>query len=1832
MADNLKIVLSTGFDFTKGNKELEKYIQSISNSKSVKLKINFNIEDIPNFNDFFAQQSSMSDKVNESLNTGNKIKKQGLGFTKQENEKLQEQLSLFQRSQSILADSSKRRYSHMGNAVRDIEEYKKSLDNLTVSNGKIINSNTGAEVSLKDLRMQFRELRNDVQNSENAITDIKMNLNKFGSWIASSTLMLGFTRGIKEMVASVNELSDAISGLQRVSDGTLKDYAELRKTSFDVADSLGVQSVDVINSMADFSKLGYDMSKALDLATASSKYMSAGELSMQEATDSLSASYAVFGGQLDKTIGKVVEATEIIDLYNEAGNRLSVTSGDIGEAMQRSANALYSANNDISESVAMISTMQKTLQDASRTGNALKTISMRLRLVDDGEEGFDAALGDTIEEITSKYGKAVEIFDKGTQSFKSTYSIVLELSEVWAKMTDAERAFLSEKIAGKQQGEAFLALMNNAEDLTKAMEVAKDSIGSVDREMDNISNTVTFKTQQLKNAFVELANESYNSDISKFFLDTATSAVQLITDLGGLPPLLTTITGLMITMKSANIADSIIKTGKSFVDLKNNLSLCTQTIQVMGVHFAECRTNGMSFGQSMKSVAQYIGVAKGSIAGLVTGIGALISVLGVAYSAYKAYQAELEEISRKHEEQVQAISKELNELTILKEKYEEISSSNKTVNEKKKELRDLQLELVKTYGAEVEGIDLVSGAYDEQLGKLDEVVNKKKELIILANKEKLENAEKEISDLMSDTKIKSDGNVLVDSSGYSELIKTMEQINEAYGKVMLETTRDGSLQFNVDNVEEYKEVLSNLVSLMKSKNAEETTWGAKALKLYDEVSEKAKKYKGIKDLAFKYDAEEDLRNIAKSLGIDKVKNFTEKEIDSIKNSFSKLNEDEDYKQYFNGYVESLQEASDSSEGFVDKVKSVGEVFAESQESYNNAIEKIATLNDVLDSKNLTSTSNINKLMKDYPELLRYIGNEAELREQIKYQIEDEKIIAVNAMRDMLAAEGGYYNSANAMSEEYYSNKILGNQITNQQLVNDLSTYFSSLGLAYENDLKNYKNMEQAKAGITEQLINKLGGAWQVFFDSFSGTFKGMSSVLEGIEDPVQRIVMGSDNPLKQRMVKELDAKTEAKYRGQFEQARSAMSGLANILDSYTFDEVSINLDDIGGSSSSGSGSKSKESKEDISDQLDQIQLAGKLLDEQISLLEEKRNDAEQLGKTDLVKDYTSQLADLHLQRRNITAEENKALRVLKDEVKEEDNIAKIQDLIQSNSLAWWQEKQDQLEEEIKLVDLRYETELNHIEDTKEALSNIYTDVKVNPFEYLEIEQQRLDLLTQQYDIYKNKLADYTALGLSDETDQVRELKNELNALNKEIIEQQLSNIDLKLEIKEVEFENAEDIKNLIKAKIEQAEFLEDTESIINLNMDSVNVTLTEIDKNAKIITELKQALSKAKEGTAEYIKYQEQLQSCFERENDLLAELIDYYTELAKRQAEYSVYGKGGKDAWDKANDDKIKALQNEKDLLNKENEELEKKKELEEKLLEIEQLKEKLANLNNQRSIQELQRDNNGNWQWNYVKDEDAIEEAQKELADKEKDYQDLLSEIAKDSKEAEIDAEIEYYQNLANEKEAEYEEQSDRYLKFYQDQLQTTINGLQDIDSSTRSGLNRVQSTTEKGLLKMKQTYTNRLQEIYTSVKKYCADMREELESVGLSSVGELGATQKTENKTGNKVSSTINKVVGSIGNIISNISRFDTGGYIGDLPSNGGLAIVDSKERVLTAQQNTNFEKLVNSLSKNSSSNLESIQPLNQSTNNTIYQMGDIVIKTEKDGKTFGREFFNELKAMM
>ena len=60
-------------------------------------------------------------------------------------------------------------------------------------------------------------------------------------------------------------------------------------------------------------------------------------------------------------------------------NNFAITSAGIGDALQRSASALFSAGNTLDESVALVTAANSVIQNPEQVGTALKTLALRLR-------------------------------------------------------------------------------------------------------------------------------------------------------------------------------------------------------------------------------------------------------------------------------------------------------------------------------------------------------------------------------------------------------------------------------------------------------------------------------------------------------------------------------------------------------------------------------------------------------------------------------------------------------------------------------------------------------------------------------------------------------------------------------------------------------------------------------------------------------------------------------------------------------------------------------------------------------------------------------------------------------------------------------------------------------------------------------------------------------------------------------------------------------------------------------------------------------------------------------------------------------------------------------------------------------------------------------------------------------------------------------------------------------------------------------------------------------------------------------------------------------------
>ena len=174
--------------------------------------------------------------------------------------------------------------------------------------------------------------------------------------------------------------------------------------------------------------------------------------------------------------------------------------------------------------------MNEIAQDASSVGNALKTISMRIRAMDEETGEFDDTLqtisGD-IYELT--HGQVSIMQDANT--YKDIYTILDDISKVWDSLTDKEHATLTETLFGKHRANIGSAIISNFEQARKAIETMENADGGAMAEMEVIMDSISYKTNTFKETLVGIAQNSFSQDFLKSIVDSGTRVLNVFDDL-----------------------------------------------------------------------------------------------------------------------------------------------------------------------------------------------------------------------------------------------------------------------------------------------------------------------------------------------------------------------------------------------------------------------------------------------------------------------------------------------------------------------------------------------------------------------------------------------------------------------------------------------------------------------------------------------------------------------------------------------------------------------------------------------------------------------------------------------------------------------------------------------------------------------------------------------------------------------------------------------------------------------------------------------------------------------------------------------------------------------------------------------------------------------------------------------------------------------------------------------------------------------------------------------------------------------------------------------------
>lgn len=384
------------------------------------------------------------------------------------------------------------------------------------------------QMDLKKWTAQFSTFKSEVKaaglNMQSLGDILKSNVGKVLQWVSATTLLFRAFRLLKSALSTIVDLDTAMIDLQKVTTATREEYNRFYRSANDTAKALGVTTEGIISQTAEWARLGYAMEDAAKLAENSAIFEAISpDMDITQATDGLVSIIKAF----DLDVGDSLDG--IISKVNEVGNKFAVSNGDIVEAMTRTSSAMAAANNTFEETVALATAAIEITRDAASVGNGLKTLSMRIRGYDEETEEYSedvAVLTGKIADLTkvaSNNNRGVSLFEADDpETYRSTYDILSDIADIWDELTDKNQANLLEALFGKRQAQIGAAILTNFDQAHNAIKEMEASAGGAEREMDKIEQSLEYKLNALKETWVGVAQNMFQTDDMKLVVDALT--------------------------------------------------------------------------------------------------------------------------------------------------------------------------------------------------------------------------------------------------------------------------------------------------------------------------------------------------------------------------------------------------------------------------------------------------------------------------------------------------------------------------------------------------------------------------------------------------------------------------------------------------------------------------------------------------------------------------------------------------------------------------------------------------------------------------------------------------------------------------------------------------------------------------------------------------------------------------------------------------------------------------------------------------------------------------------------------------------------------------------------------------------------------------------------------------------------------------------------------------------------------------------------------------------------------------------------------------------------
>ncbi|MDV3426153.1 MAG: phage tail tape measure protein [Bacillota bacterium] len=462
----------------------------------------------------------------------------------------------------------------------------------------------------------------------------------------------------------------------------------------------------------------------------------------------------------------------------------------------------------------------------------------------------------------------------------------------------------------------------------------------------------------------------------------------------------------------------------------------------------------------------------------------------------------------------------------------------------------------------------------------------------------------------------------------------------------------------------------------------------------------------------------------------------------------------------------------------------------------------------------------------------------------------------------------------------------------------------------------------------------------------------------------------------------------------------------------------------------------------------------------------------------------------------------------------------------------------------------------------------------------QIYQDKLDTLQQQYDLLDTKDKDNYQGKLDiakeeleqqlkikaareDELNYVKQLISnekygttnqvwlkEQDAINKDLLDTNKNIADIENTIADLELSNKlksyeNDITNL-KAKFQELDNV--TDKGYNDKIDIINKIISDDEKQNDIISDriklLQDEASRFADGSEEKIELLDQVNTLEQKQNDIQQDRIDQYKQLEEQTenqvldlVEKQIYGGQTKQEFEDAAKARENAIDAQLKAMDKQEQNLQEQETRNKNLLDLEEARVKLQQDQNERNVQQLTQDKNGNWNWTYVANQTTVDQDEKDLRDKQTSNNDWERQTVQQHQQDSLNDEKEQLEQEVQIRQETMDRIKQNIEDAFNDQKDLFSTGQTDINKIVTDSLSQMENIYGTTFGNITSTVSSSVQSILSDISKLNPNFVDAQNGI-LNTLPELN-----ENPTEQNTSHTI---YGSLADLENAKAIYGTDGY--------------------------------------------------------------------------------------